>query len=223
MATEEVYKYQIYCFTEAKNVYIWDTEEPTSCPNDIPEETAHNINTETITIIETIRTGDVNITGVDIDGDTNLPTQTHGFQDLTGHDVFRKGYHFIAEPYIISQQQAAYDATMMLQGLVFGLDENVRGGDYIEVEMVDVDNILGYGAGLVLVKFAETIYVYPNQIFECVCDDAKTLPPGIYVRFSYYSYDPNDDLSSSSSSLPIIDHVHVTIQHAFIGYGFTRR
>lgn len=155
---------------------------------------------------------DVKITASDI----IQASQIYGFQDLTGHNVYRKGYHFEAQPYTTTIQQAKYTTTMMLQGLVFGMDGNVRDGDYIEVEMVDVDNLLGYGAGLVLAKFAETIYVYPNQIFECVCSDAKTLPPGIYVRFSYYSYDPNDDLpsSSSSSSLPEINPVHVTIQHA---------
>jgi len=161
-------------------------------------------------------TQDVSITSIDINGATNLPTQIHDFQDLTGYNVYRKGYHFVAEPYAITRQQAKYDQTMKLQGLVFEIGPTARDGDYIEVEMVDADNLFGYGAGLILAKFAETIYVKANMEFSCVCNDAKTLPPGIYVRFSYYSYDPNDDLpsSSSSSSLPEIEGVHVILQHA---------
>jgi len=159
-------------------------------------------------------TQDVKITSVNVASDEHLPITAHGFQDLTGYNVYRKGYHFVADPYTTTQQQAKYTSNMMLQGLQFRMDGNVRRGDYVEVEMVDSDNMLGYGAGLVLAQFASTIYVYPEMEFECICDDVKTLPAGIYVRFSYYSYDPNNSNSSSSSSLPEVNGVHICLEHA---------
>lgn len=113
--------------------------------------------------------------------------QITDFQDLTGHNVFRKGYDINATAGETINQEAKYSTNMYLQGLAFNLDDNVADGDYIEVEMVDVDNILGYGAGTVLGKFAETIYVVPNQQFECCCSDAKLVPAGIYIRYRYVS------------------------------------
>lgn len=43
-----VYKYRIYCNTEASNVYTWAEAEPTKCPND----TSHSINTSSISIVD---------------------------------------------------------------------------------------------------------------------------------------------------------------------------
>jgi len=43
-----VYKYRIYCISEAQNVYEWNTTQPTTCPND----TAHTINPNSISIVD---------------------------------------------------------------------------------------------------------------------------------------------------------------------------
>jgi len=45
-----VYKYEIYCETEATNVYDWGETEPTKCPNN----DAHEIDSESISIVETV-------------------------------------------------------------------------------------------------------------------------------------------------------------------------
>ncbi len=49
MATT-IYNYQIYCVTEAQYVYEWSETLPTTCPNN----TAHTIDTNSITIVETL-------------------------------------------------------------------------------------------------------------------------------------------------------------------------
>lgn len=46
--TETVYKYRIYCNTEAANVYSWAESEPTTCPNN----TSHSINTSSISVVD---------------------------------------------------------------------------------------------------------------------------------------------------------------------------
>lgn len=45
--TATLYKYRIYCITEATNVYQWAETPPTTCPNN----TAHTINPESISVI----------------------------------------------------------------------------------------------------------------------------------------------------------------------------
>lgn len=45
-----VYKYSIYCETEEATVYTWAESEPTTCPNN----TAHTIDTDSISIVETM-------------------------------------------------------------------------------------------------------------------------------------------------------------------------
>lgn len=47
-ASETIYKYRVYCVTEAQNVYEWNTAAPTTCPNN----TAHTINPNSISIVD---------------------------------------------------------------------------------------------------------------------------------------------------------------------------
>ena len=50
MSVQTVYQYQLYCNTEATYVTTYQTSTPTVCPNNI----AHSINTDSITILDTI-------------------------------------------------------------------------------------------------------------------------------------------------------------------------
>jgi len=126
-------------------------------------------------------------TGVPNPEDIPAPVQVNGFQELTGYNIFRKGYNITATAEETLEHEVKYTENMMLQGIGFKLDANPEDGDYVEVEMVDVDNILGYGADFVLGQFAATNYVWANWEFECCCSDAKLIPAGIYVRFRYES------------------------------------
>lgn len=79
--------YRIYCDTELQYVYKWDTEEPSTCPNN----NTHTINVGSITILESISTatfraeenseGYFETTHVVV----NIPIGTPG--DITEHDV----------------------------------------------------------------------------------------------------------------------------------------
>ena len=80
MPTDETYKWQIWCVTEQAYVYIWNTIQPTSCPNDVPGETAHTINVDSISIVETMHSSDVVIK----DSEVNLHVEQKGFLDLSG-------------------------------------------------------------------------------------------------------------------------------------------
>ena len=55
--TPNVYKYRVYCNTEAKNVFTWAESAPTTCPNN----TAHTINNNSISIVDKIVSNEVKI------------------------------------------------------------------------------------------------------------------------------------------------------------------
>lgn len=57
MSQKVVNKYRVYCITDSKYIYIWDTTIPTKCN----ENDSHNIDHTTITIVETVDTSLVNI------------------------------------------------------------------------------------------------------------------------------------------------------------------
>lgn len=57
MSRETVNNYQFHCHTEQKIVTVWDTITPTKCPND----NTHQINLDTISIINSVTPNNVNI------------------------------------------------------------------------------------------------------------------------------------------------------------------
>lgn len=52
-----VYQYRIFCNTESQNVYQWGTVAPTTCPNN----TAHSINPNSISVVDQIASNAVKI------------------------------------------------------------------------------------------------------------------------------------------------------------------
>lgn len=55
--SRKLFKYRVYCNTEDKYEYIWNDILPTICPSNV----AHTIDTNTISIIDTLETNSVNI------------------------------------------------------------------------------------------------------------------------------------------------------------------
>jgi hypothetical protein len=60
-------------------------------------------------------------------------------------------------------------------------------GDYITFRVVDVDNILGYGAGVVLDEFATTWYIPPSGEAEFHLPYSAEILSGLYLRIVYVS------------------------------------
>jgi hypothetical protein len=67
--------------------------------------------------------------------------------------------------------------------------ENSILGDYMTFQIVDVDDILGQGAGTVLDEFAD-VYVLPGN--HHIKEYAAKLIPGLYVRVTYTSTGSED-------------------------------
>lgn len=58
--TTEVNYFRYYCNTESKYVYTWDTAIPSKCPNN----NSHTIDSNSLTIIDTVKTNDVSVTDI---------------------------------------------------------------------------------------------------------------------------------------------------------------
>lgn len=144
--------------------------------------------------INHLRGSNVVISGVK--DDIALPEKEVAFPERTGHNVFQKGYEFVADPDApdgITEHEAGYSVWMKMQGVIFRVSsaayegDDTNEGDYMEVELVDVNGVTGYPAGTVLAKFAETIPMWPGREFARICDDAKDIPPTVVVRVRYVS------------------------------------
>jgi len=61
-------------------------------------------------------------------------------------------------------------------------------GDYVECQIIDVDNVLGYGANTVLTQYVKKWYLDPNTT-KLILESpyAGALPNGVYVRIKYHS------------------------------------
>lgn len=85
-----------------------------------------------------------------------------------------------------------YDYKLLESRLIDGtqlLLKDQEFGDYVDFKVVDVDNILGYGAGTVLDTFGDTWYVTSDRQ-----DQGKVrmvysaeLLAGLYIRLVYHS------------------------------------
>lgn len=60
-------------------------------------------------------------------------------------------------------------------------------GDHISISIVDVDNIIGYGAGVVLDTFASSWYLGDTIQTEVRLPYSAELLAGLYMRLSYLS------------------------------------
>lgn len=59
--------------------------------------------------------------------------------------------------------------------------------DYVRFQVVDINNVLGYGAGLVLKEYIKKAYLNNNNTFEDYDDAGAYLPVGLALRCIYKS------------------------------------
>lgn len=74
--SKKVCKYRMFCNTEQAYTYKWDSDVPTTCPNN----TMHEIDTNSIAIIDSVSNNDVTITSKDY-------TSTNGYYRMEGRVV----------------------------------------------------------------------------------------------------------------------------------------
>jgi len=86
---------------------------------------------------------------------------------------------------VINQSGESETYKYLKGGLLFG--SNIAYGDYIEVEIVDIDNILGAGAGYVVKNYVIQRFIHPTCSFTNNIESTTPgkIPIGLYVRFKY--------------------------------------
>jgi hypothetical protein len=121
-----------------------------------------------------------------------LSTKDVSFADRTGHDYYKKGFCEKALAGQINDFYLKFSSTMLLGGGGYWIGTQAAIGDYVEISIVDKDNVLGYGAGLVVGTFVATDYVWAEKKWEVITDDVKTVPSFLYFRIRYYSVGTSD-------------------------------
>jgi len=84
-----------------------------------------------------------------------------------------------------------YDNNIYLYGAMVWV-WNANWGDYGTFQIIDKDNILGYGNNIVLAEYGSSCPFYKDMHINIVNDDYKEVFQGLYVRFLYYNVGPND-------------------------------
>lgn len=73
--------------------------------------------------------------------------------------------------------------------------EGAHKGDTANMSIVDVDNILGYGAGFVVTEFGKDV---PGKMLEIKCEanttTAATVLTGLYIRIRYVNTHATEDV-----------------------------
>ncbi len=64
---------------------------------------------------------------------------------------------------------------------------NASVGDWAEAQIVDVDNILGYGANTVLKSYVKKMFIFPNVRQVITASAPGQIPVGLYIRIVYHS------------------------------------
>lgn len=80
-----------------------------------------------------------------------------------------------------------------LNGAVIITDKAVF-GDWAGAVVVDVDNLLGYGAGFVLANYVTRWYINPSKAMDIETSYAGKVPAGMYIRVVYHSVGTVDDV-----------------------------
>lgn len=68
-------------------------------------------------------------------------------------------------------------------------------GDYIVCQVIDKDNVLGYGANTVLKQWITKWYIIPDTKMELSTPYAGFIPAGVYMRTKYTSIGTTNDVT----------------------------
>lgn len=71
-------------------------------------------------------------------------------------------------------------------GMIF-IDDNTKYGMYADFQVIDKDNILGYGANVVLKQYIRKIYINPTCPAHFGTEPPGAIPVGLYLRANIYN------------------------------------
>ena len=114
--TATVYQWRLYCETEQQNVYTWNATEPTFCPNN----PAHIINTNSISIVDVLATNLVSVQDETTPTGHNFKNETRSIIPAPGPDVVTT--LTFSWPYDVTIMNMYFVTTTVHQGDWFTID-----------------------------------------------------------------------------------------------------
>jgi len=76
------------------------------------------------------------------------------------------------------------------------ITKNAVHGDYAVFLIVDVDNILGYGAGFIAKEYIKKVFIDPDRTMEFKSFSPGEIPIGLYLRCKYTSIGTENDVKA---------------------------
>jgi hypothetical protein len=160
--------WQIFCVTENKSE-DWTLEPTDPIPTTCPNNTTHTIDPS--------KTKQISIES------PQLVQQVLGSEAL---NVYPKKLIFTAPKGVDTAFYLLLDKAFSIRGgILHALSPTF--GDWLEIYVVDKDNILGMGAGTILKKYIPEWGVFPG-LNELIDISISILPcPGLYFQLIYHS------------------------------------
>lgn len=111
------------------------------------------------------------------------PRQTADF------DADRVKFRGTAKATTVGVGTANLDLKITERRLLTGLQilANANTGDYAKLQVIDIDNVLGYGAGVVLDEFVDKWYMNSNADNQGLFETGypADIATGLYIRIAY--------------------------------------
>lgn len=115
--------------------------------------------------------------------------------------LFNTSYTFLGDA---TSGTAAHGATTNIDYKITGkymlygaemLYTNAANGDYVTLQIVDKDNVLGYGAGFVVNEWVKKWYVpFSENRWKVTSEVTSEIPQNLYARLIYTSVGEQDVL-----------------------------
>lgn len=165
-----VYKYKVFCTTDNKWEYVWK-HEAEGAPTVCPFNASHTINTLSVAVVDAVSSEDITISSKVGGG---------------GPQLNPRGTKFTATKNTTTTHDFAISEPLRLKGGRLECEGNVL-FDTVDVSIVDIDNVWGYGAGF-SVPYVVGWPVSKTGI-DVIENDRYTETPltGVYLRVTYYS------------------------------------
>lgn len=172
---EKVIKYQLYCTAEA----TWKTvilEEGQPAPTTCPTDTSHGVQAGSVSAVDEMERDEVLTEQKLAVGGKKL--QVEGFKFTAPANSTKVHSHKLERDILIADGFMHTDAANF--------------DDSFSIELVDVDNILGYGAGFVLHPYAINYPVDPSNTTRVVNSAVtETNLKFLYFRVTYVNTGAN--------------------------------
>lgn len=91
---------------------------------------------------------------------------------------------------ITAGQAQTIDFHLTTTKSVYGVQyyaQNANLGDFVSFQVIDIDNVLGFGANTVLNTFVTKWFIMSNTLVDVALPLAATIPAGLYIRINYTS------------------------------------